>query len=151
MKIQMFGNISYPRGMVIYLIRMYQFRICTSWAYIFFLGGICQYIAKKICNNSDNHKTCQRLEIWFLQRTPADNMVGVHQARAYTLFNFHLSQVPPRGPELLRTSDHRTCCQNLSQYTGSRRIWKAEIVLEKKTLVFSWFYWINLSMTKLIT
>ena len=40
----------------------------------------------------------------------------------------------PKGLELVprsraRTSDHRTCCQNLSR----RRFWKAETVLEKQS------------------
>ena len=40
------------------------------------------------------------------------------------------SKRPPRSRA--RTSDHRTCCQNLSR----RRFWKAETVLEKPSFTF---------------
>ena len=133
MKAQMFGNVSCPGVMVEYLVRTHQSRVCTSWAYIFFLGVICKYIAKT-CN--DNHKTCQTLENVICSKGTCRKYGRSASSKSLHLFGLHLFQVLPRGLELLlkglellpkdlehpraRTSDHRTCCQNLSQY----RLWK---------------------------
>ena len=133
MKAQMFGNVSCPGVMVEYLVRTHQSRVCTSWAYIFSSVWFVN-ILQKTCN--DNRKTCQTLENVICSKGTCRKYGRGASSKSLHLFGLHLFQVLPRGLELLlkglellpkdlehpraRTSDHRTCCQNLSQY----RLWK---------------------------
>ena len=94
---------------------------------MFFLGVMCQYIAKKCY---DNKQVLPNIENVICSKDTCGKYARVHQARTYASWAY-IFQVLPRGLELLPTELAAKTCRN----TGSGRIWKAETVLEKQYLV----------------